>query len=127
MAAWLAGVSPQPMSAQQSKPAAAAAKSAQQSKPAAAAAKSAQQSKPTAAAAKSAVLVDINSATEAQLKELPGIGDAFAAKIIQNRPYRLKTDLERKNVVPHATYDKVKDRIIARQPKAAAKSAAAAK
>ncbi len=63
--------------------------------------------------------VDINSATEAQLKELPGIGDAYAAKIVQNRPYRAKTDLERKNVIPKATYDKIRDRIIAKQPKAA--------
>lgn len=83
---------------------------------------SAQQAKaPAAAAAKSAVLVDINTATEAQLKELPGIGDAYAAKIVQNRPYRVKTDLERKNIIPHATYEKVKDRIIARQPKTAPK------
>jgi competence protein ComEA len=99
MAACVAGVSPRPLYAWQSKPAASTAKP---------------------SPAKSAVLVDINSATEAQLKELPGIGDAYAAKIVQNRPYRVKTDLERKNVVPHATYEKVKDRIIARQ-KAAAK------
>ena len=95
-AAWFAAVSPPPLPVQQSKA-------------------------PAAAAAKSAVLVDINSATEAQLKELPGIGDAYAAKIVQNRPYRVKTDLERKNIIPHATYEKVKDRIIARQPKAAPK------
>ena len=68
-------------------------------------------------AAKPAGMVDINSATEEELKQLPGIGDAYAAKIIQNRPYRGKNDLVRKKVIPQATYDKVKDHIVATQKK----------
>jgi len=60
-------------------------------------------------------LVDINSASEAELKELPGIGDAYAAKIVQNRPYRGKNELLQKKVVPAATYEKIKDQIVARQ------------
>jgi DNA uptake protein ComE-like DNA-binding protein len=70
--------------------------------------------KPAAATAK-AELIDINSATEAQLKNLPGIGDAYAAKIVAGRPYARKDQLKTKNVIPVATYDKIQDKIIAIQ------------
>jgi DNA uptake protein ComE-like DNA-binding protein len=80
--------------------------------------------KPGAAAQKPGVekttaakLLDLNSASKADLEALPGIGEKYAQKIVDGRPYQRKDQLVSKKIIPQGTYDKIKDQLIATQAK----------
>jgi DNA uptake protein ComE-like DNA-binding protein len=83
-------------------------------KPAAPAAE--KKAEPAKAAAK-AELIDINTATEVQLRAIAGVGEVYAKKIIAGRPYAKKDQLKSKKIVPADLYEKIKEQIIAKQPK----------
>ena len=92
-------------------PATAPAKKADTAKPAADAKKPAEAPKADAKKEK----MDINSASEAELATLPGIGEARAKAIVKGRPYKGKDDLVQKKILTKGVYDKIKDDIIAKQ------------
>jgi competence protein ComEA len=73
---------------------------------------------PPAAAASS--LIDLNTASRDDLMTLDGIGEVRADAIIRSRPFRAKTDLVERRLIPESLYDKIADKVMARPPPAAA-------
>ena len=65
---------------------------------------------------KAVELIDLNTATKEQLMTLTGVGEATAQQIIKNRPYAKKDQLKSKKILTDQGYDKIKDKIIAKQP-----------
>ena len=59
-------------------------------------------------------LLDINTATAEQLNALLGIGDAYSQKIIKGRPYQRKDELVQRQILPRATYENIKYKIVAK-------------
>jgi DNA uptake protein ComE-like DNA-binding protein len=62
-------------------------------------------------------LLDINTATSAQLKSLPGMGDAYVKRIVDGRPYTAKNQLVTRGILPRSAYEAIKDQIIAHRPR----------
>ena len=69
-----------------------------------------------APAAPAASLIDINSASRDDLMSLEGIGEVRADAIIRARPFKAKTDLVERRLIPEALYDKIADKVVARPP-----------
>jgi DNA uptake protein ComE-like DNA-binding protein len=59
--------------------------------------------------------LDLNTATLDQLKALPGIGDAYAQKIVDGRPYERKDELVNRKIISASKYNKIRDLIVAKQ------------
>jgi len=67
--------------------------------------------------ASSSNLIDINSADKQTLMGLPGVGEAYSQKIIDGRPYKMKSDLVKRGIIPQSLYNSISAKIIAHQPK----------
>jgi competence protein ComEA len=59
--------------------------------------------------------LDLHTATEQPLSQLPGIGDVRSKAIIKGRPYKAKDELVERKILTQSVYDKIKDQVIAKQ------------
>ncbi len=69
--------------------------------------------KAAGAAAKS--LLDLNTAPEADLAALPGVGPENASKIVAARPFDRKDQLVSKKILTKDTYNKIKNLVVAKK------------
>lgn len=60
--------------------------------------------------------LDINTASERELQALPGMGAAYARRVVEGRPYTAKNQLLTRGVLPPAAYEAIRDRIVAHRP-----------
>ena len=73
--------------------------------------------RPTAKeAAGPAGLLDLNTASPEQLRALPGMGEAYAKRVIAGRPYTAKNQLLTRGILPEAAYEAIRERIVAHRP-----------
>ena len=71
---------------------------------------------PPAPAAPASNLIDLNTASRDDLMSLEGIGEVRADAIIRARPFKAKTELVERRLIPEALYDKIADKVMARPP-----------
>jgi competence protein ComEA len=60
--------------------------------------------------------LDLNSAPLEELRQLPGVNEATAKKIVENRPYARADELVTKKVLSKAAYDNVKEHLAVTKP-----------
>ena len=68
------------------------------------------------APAPAANLIDLNTASRDDLMALDGIGEVRADAIIRARPFRAKTELVERRLIPEHLYEKLADKVMARPP-----------
>lgn len=61
-------------------------------------------------------LLELNLATQEELMRLPGVDEALAERIIAGRPYRVRTDLLTRGLVPRSLYTVLRPLVTAQQP-----------
>ncbi len=60
--------------------------------------------------------LELNSASRDALMTLDGIGEVRADAIIRARPFKAKTELVERRLIPEALYEKISDKVFARPP-----------
>lgn len=69
---------------------------------------------PAAAPTSASGQIDLNSASRDDLMSLDGIGEVRADAIIRARPFKAKTELVERRLIPEALYEKIADKVMAR-------------